>query len=153
MSVSDIAPPFSDEHSVKVMLEIVLFEFNEVNSKTLPFPLSRLIELKVFVPLSVSFPALTSISALLLVAYVELLLMVIPFNTRLAVDVMEMREISLVSCPVTLIVNDFRVCSPPLADSMHSPLLTSTIVDVFEDSQNVCIVTLEETLNPVFDEE
>ena len=79
-------------------------------------------------------------------------MIVIPFNTRLAVDVMEMSDLSLESCAVTLIVNAFRVCSPPLADSMHSPLLTSTIVDAFFDSQNVCIVTVDATLNPVVDE-
>ena len=77
----------------------------------------------------------------------------IPFNTRVASDVIESREISLESCLVSVIVNDFRVCIPSLADSMHSPLLTLTIVDSDDDSQYDCIVTFDKTLNPVFDEE
>ena len=76
----------------------------------------------------------------------------IPFNTRVASDVIESREISLESCLVSVIVNAFRVCSPSLADSMHDPLLTSTIVNADEDSQYDCIVSLDVTLNPVFDE-
>ena len=79
--------------------------------------------------------------------------MVIPFNTREAVDVMERRETPLPSEAVSVIVNALSVCAPPVAESMHAPLLTLTIVDVADDSQYACIVSLEETLNPVLDEE
>ena len=56
---------------------------------------------------------------------------------------------------MSVIVNAFRVGIPSLADSMHSPLLTSTIVDDEDDSQYDCIVTSLEPviLNPVFDVE
>ena len=125
----------------------------EVNSNTPPFPLARLIELNSLLPLNVSFPAETVMSALLFVADVEEQLMVIPFNTRLAVPVIETRDVSDDSCALTVIVNAFNVCSPALADSMHAPLLTLTTVDSLDDSQYPSIVTFDETLNPVVDVE
>ena len=92
-------------------------------------------------------------SALLFVAYSDMQLNVISFNTRLALDVIESREISWESCAVRVIVNDFSVCKPRVADSIDSPLLTSTIVDSLFSSQYACIVTLQETLNPLFEAE
>ena len=125
----------------------------DVNSNTPPFPLARLIELNSLLPLNVNFPADTPINALLFVADVDVHPILIPFNTRLAVPVIETRDISDDSCVVTVIVNAFNVCSPALADIMHAPLFTLTIVDDADDSQYDCIVTFDETLNPVFDEE
>ena len=79
--------------------------------------------------------------------------MVIPSSSRVAYDVIESREISLESCLVSAIVKDFNVCSPSLADSMHSPLLTSSSVDAVDDIQYGCIVMVELTVNPVLDKE
>ena len=127
--VTEIAPPFDDVQCLNVTSEILSVASTESNSNTAPFPDSLLIEVNVFVPLRVSCPALTAISALLFVAYVELQLKVIPFNTREAVDMMERRERSLFNCAVSVIVNAFRVCTPALADSILSPLLILTMVD------------------------
>ena len=60
--VTEIAPPFSDEQDVNVTPVIVWSPENEVNSNTPPFPLSRLIDLKVFDSITVRHPALTEMS-------------------------------------------------------------------------------------------
>ena len=79
--------------------------------------------------------------------------MVISSKIRLAVDVIKRRERSLDSCAVSVIVKAFNVCTPAVVESMHAPLLTLTTVEADDDEQYDCIVTVDETLNPVFDEE
>ena len=64
-SVKDIAPPFSDEHDVKIAPEIVCSPSIHLNSNTLPFPDSLLIDVNVFLPLSVRYPPLTDINGCL----------------------------------------------------------------------------------------
>ena len=152
-NVAEIAPPFADEQPVNVTPLIVCAVFTDVKANTAPFPHSRLIELNVFVPFTVNFPQVISISASLFVAYDDMHVNVIPFNTRLAVDVIESRELSLDSCAVSVIVNACNVCTPAVAESIQDPLLTLTIVDSADDSQYASIVSFDETLNPVFDEE
>ena len=66
--VTEIAPPFSDEHDLNVAPLILCPLLIELNSNTPPFPDSSLMSVKVFVPLSMRDPEFTDISALL---YVE----------------------------------------------------------------------------------
>ena len=63
--VAEIAPPFSDEHPLNVTPEIVTSESREANSNTLPFPDCLLIEVNVFLGVSVRYPPLTDINGLL----------------------------------------------------------------------------------------
>ena len=66
--VTEIAPPFFDEHRVNVTPVIVCGVFTELNANTAPFPDASLMSVKVFVPLSVRYPAFTDINGVL---YVE----------------------------------------------------------------------------------
>ena len=60
--VNEIAPPFVDEQFVNVTPERVTSDGMEVNSNTPPFPLPRLIEWNLFVPVSLSESIDTSIN-------------------------------------------------------------------------------------------
>ena len=120
---------------------------------TLPFPDLRVIDVNEFCLFAVKEPGEIAMSGVLYVAYSDVHVMDMESKMRLADEVIERSEISLEICLVSVIVNAFRVCIPSLADSMHSPLLTSTMVDAADDSQYACIVTLDVTVNPVFNEE
>ena len=63
--VNEIAPPFDDVQLWNVAPEIVCGASMELNSNTLPSPERLLMKRNSFVPLSVSFPADTSITGLL----------------------------------------------------------------------------------------
>ena len=66
------------------------------------------------------------------------------------VDVMERSDFPSPISLVIFTVNDRSVCIPSLADIIHSPLLTSTIVLSLFDSQYDWIVSVDVTLNPLF---
>ena len=84
-----------------------------------------------------------------LVVYSDVLVMDIECKRRLADEVREMRDSPLPNSTVMLIVNERSVCCPPLAYSMHDPLLTLTTVNWEDDSQYACMVSLDDTFSPV----
>ena len=67
-NVAEIAPPFADVHRVNDAPLMDCAVLIELNANTAPFPDSSLMSVKVFVPVSVNFPAFTDIKGLL---YVE----------------------------------------------------------------------------------
>ena len=63
----------------------------------------------------------------------------------------ERRETSSFNWAEIVIVNNLSVCTPAVAESMQFPVLILTIVVALDVLQNASIVSVDATLNPVFE--